>query len=56
MLDYCTSQVKQLELSVEEHQRRMQSAVAKSELRSREAAEQIGDRTVAEDQPALQVR
>ena len=40
---------------MEEHQRRMQSAVAKSELRSREAAEQIVDRTVADAQTALQV-
>lgn len=48
-------QVKQLEMLVEEHQRRMQSALSKTELRNREAAEQIADRTVAEAQAALQV-
>ena len=48
-------QVKQLEMLVEEHQRRMQSALSKTELRTREAAEQIADRTVAEAQAALQV-
>ena len=48
-------QAKQVELSVEDHQRRMQSALSKAELRSREAAEQIADSTVAEAQSALQV-
>ena len=47
--------MKQIELSVEEHQRRMQAAVSKSELRSREAAEQMVDRTIADAQTALQV-
>ena len=48
-------QAKQLELSMDEHQRRMQSALSKAELRSRDTAEQIADRTVAEAQSALQV-
>lgn len=46
---------KQAELLMEEHQRRMQSAVSKAEMRSRDAAEQIADRTVAEASAALQV-
>lgn len=48
-------QTKQLELSMDEHQCRMQSALSKAELHSTDTAEQIADRTVAASQLALKV-